>query len=143
MTVENTHDDRLVVFFDVDDTLYSSSCKIGPAMIERLHSYMVSLGLSDETASVLRSQYYTQYGLTLRGLRRHHGVDPLVFDKECDGSLPLEDMLTPDPCTRKLLEDIDRSKCRVWALTNAYLPHAERVLKILKLRDQIEGIVFL
>ena len=103
-------------------------------------AYMVSLGLSDEMASILRSQYYTQYGLTLRGLRRHHGVgstifslhpgkalilcpvDPLVYDKECDGSLPLEDLLTPDPCTRKLLEDIDRSKCRVWALTNAYRP---------------------
>jgi hypothetical protein len=49
-------------------------------------------------------------------------VDPLVYDKECDASLPLEDMLSPDPCTRKLLEDIDRSKCRVWALTNAYRP---------------------
>ena len=47
-------------------------------------------------------------------------LDPLVYDKECDGSLPLEDMLSPDPCTRKLLEDIDRSKCRVWAFTNAY-----------------------
>ena len=49
-------------------------------------------------------------------------VDPLVYDKECDGSLPLEDLLTPDLYTRKLLEDIDRSKCRVWALTNAYQP---------------------
>ena len=29
-------------------------------------------------------------------------------------------MLSPDPRIRKLLEDIDRSKCRVWALTNAY-----------------------
>jgi pyrimidine and pyridine-specific 5'-nucleotidase len=104
-------------------------------------AYMVSLGLSDETASTLRSQYYTQYGLTLRGLRRHHGVgstippplhpgkalilylvDPLVYDKECDGSLPLEDLLIPDPYTRKLLENIDRSKCRVWALTNANQP---------------------
>ncbi|KAI0284338.1 pyrimidine 5-nucleotidase [Russula aff. rugulosa BPL654] len=142
MTVEHTQDDRLVVFFDIDDTLYSPSFKIGPAMMERVHTYMVSLGLSDETACILRSQYYTQYGLTLRGLRRHHGVDPLVYDKECDGSLPLEDLLTPDPYTRKLLEDIDRSKCRVWALTNAYQPHAERVLNIMKLRDQIEGIVF-
>ena len=42
-------------------------------------AYMVSLGLSDETASTLRSQYYTQYGLTLRGLRRHHGVGSAVF----------------------------------------------------------------
>ena len=42
-------------------------------------AYMVSLGLSDETASTLRSQYYTQYGLTLRGLRRHHGVGSTAF----------------------------------------------------------------
>jgi hypothetical protein len=42
-------------------------------------AYMLSLGLSDETAYILRSQYYTQYGLTLRGLRRHHGVGSTVF----------------------------------------------------------------
>jgi pyrimidine and pyridine-specific 5'-nucleotidase len=47
-------------------------------------------------------------------------TDPLDFDRECDASLPLEDMLKPDPSVRKLLEDIDRKKARVWALTNAY-----------------------
>lgn len=47
-------------------------------------------------------------------------VDPLDFDKKCDGSLPLEKMIHPDPALRKLLQDIDRSKARVWALTNAY-----------------------
>jgi len=108
----------------------------------RIHAYFVSLGLSDEEASELHSRYYTQYGLALRGLRHHHGVDPLDFDEKCDASLPLETMLSPDQRIRKLLEDIDRSKCRVWALTNAYRTHAERVLQILELRDQIEGIVF-
>ena len=99
----------------------------------------MSLGLSDEEASTLVSQYYIQYGLALRGLQRHHGVgiatffsakmiislmpcrvDPLEFDEKCDGSLPLEEILKPDPLVRQLLQDIDRSKCRVWALTNAY-----------------------
>lgn len=47
-------------------------------------------------------------------------ADALDFDSKCDGSLPLEDILKPDPKLRKLLEDIDRSKTRVWALTNAY-----------------------
>jgi pyrimidine and pyridine-specific 5'-nucleotidase len=90
-------------------------------------------------------------------------VDPIDFDEKCDGSLPLEEMLEPDPQTRQLLEDIDRSRCRVWALTNAYrtvrpslithsgcsrsnrkysAQHAQRVLEILNLRDQIEGVVF-
>ena len=46
--------------------------------------------------------------------------DPLDFDRKCDGSLPLEELLKPDPALRKLLEDIDRTKFRVWGLTNAY-----------------------
>lgn len=69
-------------------------------------------------------------------------------------------MITPDPSVRKLFLDIDRSKARVWALTNAYEPvrckedrfsalhslppfqHAMRVLKILNVDDLIDGLVF-
>jgi len=144
MTVEHTHDDRLVVFFDIDNTLYSPSTKIAEAMGVKIRAYIVSLGLSstDEDASRLQSQYYTQYGLTLRGLRHNHGIDPLDFDKKCDGAVPLEEMLSPDSRVQNLLGNIDRSKCRVWALTNAFWTHAERVLKILELRDQFEGIVY-
>ncbi|KAI0307280.1 pyrimidine 5-nucleotidase [Multifurca ochricompacta] len=142
MAIEHTYDDRLVAFLDIDNTLYSKSFKIAQEMGVRIHAYFVSLGLSDEEASKLHLQYYTQYGLALRGLRRHYGVDPIDFNDKCDGSIPLEDILKPDPRLRQLLQDIDRSKCRVWALTNAYDTHAERVLKILNLRDQIEGVVF-
>jgi len=144
MAVGHTHDDRLVVFFDIDNTLYSSSTKIAEAMGVKIRTYIVSIGLSDtdEDASRLQSHYYTQYGLTLRGLRHNHSIDPLDFDKKCDGAVPLEEMLFPDSRVQKLLEDIDRSKCRVWALTNAFWTHAERVLEILKLRDQFEGVVY-
>jgi hypothetical protein len=48
-------------------------------------------------------------------------IDPLDFDRKCDGSLPLKEMITPNPDLIKLFKDIDRSKCRVWALTNAYI----------------------
>ena len=137
----------------------------------------MTLGLSDEEASELHHKYYTTYGLALRGLTRHYGVgdvlhalsplaysncmslDPLDFDRKCDGSLPLENMIKPHPGLRKLFQDIDRSKARVWALTNAYKPvnivsidegsnspalsqHAERVLRILDLEDQIDGLVY-
>ena len=30
-------------------------------------------------------------------------------------------MIRPDPSVRKLLQDIDRTRFRVWALTNAYV----------------------
>jgi hypothetical protein len=52
-------------------------------------------------------------------------TDPLDFDAKCDGSLPLESILKPDPSLRKLLQDIDRTKVRVWALTNAYVNVSE------------------
>ena len=88
-------------------------------------------------------------------------LDALDFDEKCDGSLPLEEMINPDPSIRKLFQDIDRSKARVWALTNAYktvcmmewwrflilhplhsFQHAMRVLKILNVDDLIDGLVF-
>lgn len=47
-------------------------------------------------------------------------ADPLDFDAKCDGSLPLEQMIKYDAPLRQLFKDIDRSKVRVWALTNAY-----------------------
>jgi pyrimidine and pyridine-specific 5'-nucleotidase len=85
------------------------------------------------------------------------------FEEKCFSSIPLKDMLSPDLLTRKLLEDIDRSKCHVWAFTNSYRrvrasrlfaaqinpegltgisQHAERVLQALGLWDQFEGVVF-
>ncbi|KAJ3521105.1 hypothetical protein NM688_g9063 [Phlebia brevispora] len=146
MTVETSpvspSDNRYVVFFDIDNTLYSASTNIASAMGERIHAYFLSLGLDEERASELHHRYYTQYGLAIRGLVRHHEIDPLDFDQKCDGSLPLESMIKPDPKLRRLLQDIDRGKARVWALTNAYRTHAKRVLQILGVEDQMEGVVF-
>jgi len=56
------------------------------------------------------------------GLSQMCSLDALDFDRKCDGSLPLEDMISYNPAVRKIFEDIDRSKARVWALTNAYKP---------------------
>ncbi|KAL5508283.1 SDT1 [Sanghuangporus vaninii] len=139
---EVTQDDKGIVFFDIDNTLYSASSKIADAMGERIHAYFTSLGLDDNEASTMHLKYYKTYGLALRGLVRHHGVDTLDFDRRCDQSLPLKDMIGPVPAVRKLLQDIDRTKVRVWALTNAYVLHAKRVLRILELEDQFEGIVY-
>ncbi|KAK1236474.1 putative suppressor of disruption of TFIIS [Marasmius sp. AFHP31] len=136
-------DNRPIVWFDIDNTLYSASSQISHAMGVKIHDYFVNqLGLSHEEASKLHHSYYTQYGLALAGLIRHHHVDPLDFDRKCDQSLPLEEMIHYKPSLRKLFEDIDRSKVRVWALTNAYRPHAERVLRILHLDDLIDGLVY-
>lgn len=60
----------------------------------------------------------------------------------CDASLPLEDILSPSPSLRALLQSIDPSKARVFGLTNAYQTHARRVLSIIGVDDLLEGLVF-
>jgi len=136
------NDDRSIIWFDIDNTLYPASAKMHELMIVRIHEYVLAMGFPDDEARKLHRKYYSDYGLALQGLVRHHQIDALDFDRKCDGSLPLESVLIPNPAVRQLLKDIDRTKTRVWALTNAYSDHAYRVLKILKLDDLIEHVVF-
>ncbi|KAF7352706.1 Pyrimidine 5-nucleotidase [Mycena venus] len=131
--------EKKTIFLDIDNTLYSTNSGVSRHMGQKIHDYFLTLGLGEEEASELHHKYYTQYGLALRGLILHHNIDPVDFDKKCDGALPLEDLISPNPGLRKLLQDIDRTKATVWALTNAYRPHAERVLRILNIDDQIDG----
>lgn len=88
-------DPRMVIWFDIDNTLYSASTKISHAMGERIHgmfahsryllflkafsgAYFVSLGIDEAEASELHHKYYKQYGLALRGLTRHHDIGNYV-----------------------------------------------------------------
>jgi len=107
-----------------------------------IRAYFINMGMTPEEAEVLHTHYYREYGLAIRGLIKHHKIDALDFDAKCDASLPLEDMIRPDPKTRNLLKDFDPVVSRLWGLTNAYTDHAERVLNILNLRDLMEGVIY-
>ena len=131
-----------IVWLDIDNTLYKKSNRIADLMAERIRAYFLNMGLSEHESKALHQQYYSTYGLAIRGLVKHHQIDPLDYDKKCDASLPLENILRPDPQVIKMLSDIDRSQARVFALTNAYKDHANRVLRLLDLDDQVEGIVY-
>lgn len=51
-------------------------------------------------------------------------------------------VLSPDPKLRQLLEDIDRSKVKLWLFTNAYITHGMRVVRLLGVEDMFEGITY-
>lgn len=160
MSPLDNRDERPVIWLDIDNTLYPASAGIAKAMGEKIHEYFFenSIGVSPEELAHLpeaesvklrheragdfHKKYYGTHGLALRGLVLHHNVDAMDFDQKCDQSLRLEDMIKPDPAVIQLLEDIDRSKYRIWGLTNAYTYHAERVLDILQLRHFCEGVVY-
>jgi pyrimidine 5'-nucleotidase len=126
------------IFFDLDDTVYSSNSGLWPAIRERMSLYMLErLNLPEDQIPVLRWQYYQTYGTTLRGLQIHHGVDAedyLVFVHD----LPLGEYLQPQPEIRRILLSLPQQR---WIFTNADAAHARRVVAILELADCFEGII--
>ncbi len=69
-------------------------------------------------------------------------LDALEYNRLVDDALPLDKVIKPSPNLRKLFMDMDRTKVKLWIFTNAYITHANRVLKLLGLEDVFEGITF-
>lgn len=132
-----------IMYFDIDNCLYSKSKRIYQLMEELIDAFFVRhLEISREDALMLHKKYYTQYGLAIEGLARHHKIKPLEFNREVDDALPLDDILHPDPHLRALLESFDRSKVTLWLFTNAHVTHGMRVVKLLGIDDLFDGITY-
>ena len=91
---------------------------------------------------MLHQQYYKDYGLAIEGLARYHKIDPLEFNREVDDALPLDEILSPDPELRTIIEGFDKKKVKLWLFTNAYITHATRVIKLLGLEGCFEGVTY-
>ena len=134
---------RPVFFFDIDNCLYPRSLRIQELMQDLIDSYFIrNLSLSASDATALHARYYKDYGLAISGLVKHHTIDPLAYNREVDDALPLDDVIKPDPQLRKLLEDVDRSKVKMWLFTNAHITHAQRVVRLLGVGHCFEGITY-
>jgi len=121
--------------FDLDNTLYPARAlydEIG----ERMTAFIArAAGASTDEALFLREHYFHEYGATIVGLVRHHGIDArefLAYVHDADLSV-----LTPDPELRDLIAALPGRRI---VFTNGGGGHAERVLKRLQLDDLIEGV---
>lgn len=136
-------DERPVFFFDIDNCLYSQNRKVHDLMKALINSFFIRhLDLSKEDALQLHERYYKEYGLAIEGLYRHHKISPLEFNREVDDALPLDDILDTDLELRQILLRFDRSKVKLWLLTNAHITHAQRVVELLGVVDCFEGITY-
>ena len=130
--------DYSVLFFDLDDTLYSNTNGLWEAIRERMTKFMRErLGFLPDVIPDLRRDYFKKYGTTLRGLQINHSVDSdeyLAYVHD----LPLEEFILPDPNLHNLLFSLPQQK---WIFTNADENHAKRVLGILGLTDCFTGII--
>ncbi|CAK7263949.1 Putative suppressor of disruption of TFIIS [Sporothrix epigloea] len=134
---------KKVLFFDIDNCLYPRSGEIHNLFIELIGQYFTRhLSLPWDEALRLHKEYYTNYGLAIKGLVSHHQIDPLEYNKQVDDALPLEGIIKPNDELKLLLHDIDRSRVRLWLFTNAYVTHGQRVVRLLEIEDQFEGITY-
>ncbi|KAJ2860997.1 suppressor of deletion of TFIIS [Coemansia aciculifera] len=136
--LDNTPSER-IFYFDIDNCLYSPDLGIHLLMKDRIYAFGKEIGLDSASVVDTCSSYYKDYGLTVRGLINHHGIDVAAFNKKVDGDLPLESVIKPDPALRQMILSI---KTRRWAFTNAGIEHARRVLKCLQVDDLFEGITY-
>lgn len=126
------------LFFDLDDTLYSSDNGLWQAIRDRMGRYMVErLGLPEAEVPSIRRHYFQTYGTTLRGLQKHHQVDSddyLAYVHD----LPLENFIQPNPDLRNLLLSLPQQR---FIFTNADADHARRVTNILGVGDGFNAII--
>lgn len=126
------------LFFDLDETLYPSSCGLWPVLKDRMTMYMRErLQIPATDVPVLREQYFRMYGTTLRGLQECHNVDTEEYLAYVH-DVPLANYLTPDPVVREVVASLPT---RNVIFTNADASHARRVLKALALDDLFDTIV--
>lgn len=103
---------------------------------------MNSLNMPPQQAATLHQQYLREFGSTIEGLIHYHQVDPVSFNKQVDDALPLENLLGEDIKLQETLARFDRTKVKLWLLTNAHITHARRVVRILGVEEYFEGITF-
>ncbi|RBR16797.1 hypothetical protein FVER53590_06142 [Fusarium verticillioides] len=132
-----------VLFFDIDNCLYPRSTKVHDIMAKLIDEYFSKhLEIPWDEAVKLHKEYYTNYGLAIEGLVRHHQIDPLDYNAKVDDALPLEEIIKPNPELREILEDIDKSKVTVWLFTNAYVNHGKKVVRLLGIEDIFDGLTY-
>jgi putative hydrolase of the HAD superfamily len=116
--------------FDLDNTLYPAPT-LYDAIGARMTGYIAcKVGVDESEALELREKYFHQYGATMVGLVRHHGIDAHDFlahvhDVDCS-------VLAPDPDLGALIAALPGRK---FVFTNGGGGHGQRVLARLGFTD--------
>ncbi|MGH7013331.1 MAG: pyrimidine 5'-nucleotidase [Stellaceae bacterium] len=122
--------------FDLDNTLYPSSCRLYVEVEQRMARYLMEeLKLDLEGAHALRRRYFQEHGTTLRGLMNEYGIEPqqfLDYVHEIDVSA-----VQPAPALDRALAALPGRKL---VFTNGTRRHAERVLDRLGLAERFAAI---
>jgi putative hydrolase of the HAD superfamily len=125
------------LIFDLDNTLYPASCRLFDQIDHRMTAFTADLlGLSVSAARQLQKEYFYRYGTTLKGLMKHHDVDPHEF---LDAVHAID--LSVIPANPALQSAMARYPGRKIIYTNGSRRHAENVLDALRLSPYMDCII--
>lgn len=110
--------------FDLDNTLYPASARLFDQIEVKMTSYVMSeLGVAQDEADSLRSQYWREYGTTLNGLMQVHQIDPAPY-LDAVHDIDLSGLAK----TPELAEAISALPGRKIVYTNGSRGHADNVM---------------
>ncbi|MGQ4005908.1 pyrimidine 5'-nucleotidase [Francisellaceae bacterium CB300] len=126
--------------FDLDNTLYSYKNGLFDSQLERMRDYIkLKLKITDnEKADAIRDELYYEFGSTMLGMMRYHGIESkefLDFIDDIDIS-----HFKPNEKLNKYINDL-RKNHRTYIFTNASDFHTFRVLEQLGLDKSFDGIL--
>jgi putative hydrolase of the HAD superfamily len=98
---------------------------------------MDHLDLNEHDAHTLRRHYWRIYGATMKGLTRHHGIDPQHFLHITHQFPELEQMVVR---SQRLRHCIQRLPGRKVVFTNAPMRYALRVLNLMGIEGLFDQI---
>jgi len=125
------------ILFDLDNTLYAPERELFSLIDVRINRYMSEVaGIAPTQVDGLRRRYWNDYGVTLQGLIRHHGVDPEDY-LEYVHDVDVASRIFPDLHLRRQLSTLPVPKA---IFTNGSRSHAGRVLHHLGIADQFVDI---
>lgn len=122
--------------FDLDNTLYPVTGRLLTHIDSHMGAFIASF-LNVDLAEARRVQkaYFRQYGLTMRGLMLHHGLDPVRYFEQMRPMDLTE--VAPNPA---LADTIGRLAGRKIVYTNASVRHAEMVLGRLGMGEIFDAV---
>ncbi|MBK19144.1 MAG: pyrimidine 5'-nucleotidase [Rhodospirillaceae bacterium] len=124
--------------FDLDNTLYPVTKRLLAHIDEHMGGFVAKyLGITREEAHQVQKSYFRKYGLTLRGLMIHDGLDPAQYFEEMT---PMDlNEVDPNPA---LGTEIANLKGRKIIYTNASAHHAKLVLDRMGFEPDVFEVIF-
>ncbi len=124
--------------FDLDNTLHDAQSKIFPLVNKKMNEYISSyLHISIEDASSLRETYWDRYGATLKGLIKHHNIDPIEFLSITHDLNNFNELVFPENNLKKNLSKIHGRKI---IYTNAPKNYTNTILQILDIMTLFDEV---